>query len=710
LNSLFTELKRRNIFRVAGVYAVIGWLIMQVISVMTPALNLPDWVDSFFAVALIAGFPVAILLAWAFELTPEGMKPTKAVTKDDSISTKTGRKLDYAIIGGLALVGGLLVFQTFRTAPTKPGVEASQITEASIAVLPFADLSSDNSQEYFGDGIAEELLNVLAKIKEMKVAGRTSSFAFKGQNQDLREIGRVLNVAHILEGSIRKSGDRVRVTAQLIKVDDGFHLWSETYDRDLSDIFAVQDEISHEISQALMPHLIGDQAPDIQEATRTDVTAYSKFLQARDLVRLRNTTGIAQAQVLLNDVLETDPAYAPAYALQAEVTLHLSNAVGAYGTVPIAEALPASMALIDKALSIDPLLGHGYAARGLAYSIAGESDKSITALNRAVELSPNNLDANMWLAFELIANRRYRDNSDALSRIFDKDPLYGPIPGNLLNAFWRTGQIESGPEVVERLENIAPDTNATKRAKARLIAYQGQDGNAANALKGIYEETPNARDGSIIAEIFLRLGHFEEFARYDNSPFNDFWASIIKGDGDAALAKIETVLEQNPESGFVRNEYILGLSAAKDYIGLVTYFDETWGTVQAFEEDVFSPYGGAGPRYPELAEAFQITGDQQNFDAVMERWRVSLDLNKAGGHEKLHESEALWQMLSSNPEEAISVLKAGFDEGPFFPSWVLIDPLYDPLKGNPRFEALKEKNLARINEERAVLGIPPFEL
>lgn len=683
---------------------------MQVISVMTPALNLPDWVDSFFAILLIAGFPVAILFAWAFELTPDGMKRTETVGAGESITTKTSRKLDVAILGGLAIVGGLLVFQTLKPTPSTAGVEASPIIEASIAVLPFADLSSDNSQEYFGDGIAEELLNVLAKIKEMKVAGRTSSFAFKGQNQDLREIGRVLNVAHILEGSIRKSGERVRVTAQLIKVDDGFHIWSETYDRDLSDIFAVQDEISYEISQALMPHLIGDQAPEIQEAARTDVAAYTNFLQARDLVRLRDTNGITQAQGLLNDVLETDPAYAPAYALQAEVTLHLSNAVGAYGTVPVTEAFPAAMALVDQALSIDPRLGHGYAVRGLAYSIAGDPDKSITALNRAVELSPNNLDANMWLAFELIANRRYRDNSDALEKIFEKDPLYGPIPGNLLNAFWRTGQIERGSEVVERLENIAPDTNATKRTRARLFSYQGQDGIAANSLREIFEESSSARDGILISEIFLRLGHFEEFARYDNSPFNDFWASTIKGDGDAALSQIKAVLEQAPENGFVRNEYILGLAAAKDYTGLVAYFDETWGTVQAFEEDVFSPYGGAGPRYPELAHAFQITGDQQKFDTVMERWRVSLDLNEAGGHKKLHEREALWQMLSGNPEEAISVLEAGFDDGPFLPSWVLIDPVYDPLNGNPRFEALKEKNLARIDTERAIIGLPPLTL
>ena len=710
MNSLFAELKRRNIFRVAGVYAVVGWLIMQVISVMTPALNLPDWVDSFFAILLIAGFPVAVLLAWAFELTPDGMKPTKAVSPDASITSKTGRKLDYSIVVGLALVGGLMAIQTFRPEPSQAVVSSTQITDTSIAVLPFVDLSSDNSQEYFGDGIAEELLNVLAKIKEMQVAGRTSSFAFKGQNQDLREIGRILNVAHILEGSIRKSGDKVRVTAQLIKVDNGFHLWSETYDRNLDDIFAVQDDISREISNALMPHLIGEDAPKIAEAKRTDVDAYAKFLEARDLVHKRKAKEFDYVQSLLNEVIAIDENYAPAYALQAEVALHLSNAPGAYGTVPTNDALKTAEALIEKALTIDPELAPAYAAKGLALSIKSEPDKAITALSRAVELNPNNLDAKMWLSFELMANRRFLDNADAFSKIFDKDPLYGPIPTNLLNALWRTGQIDKGGAVIERLENIAPDADGTKRAKAAFLSYQGQEAAAVKLFKDIFEKKSSGRIGGQIADIYLRLGYFEGIPEYDKSPFNAFWSSVIKGDGEAALSQIKSELEKAPENGFLRNEYLLGLVAVEDYEGTVSYFDETWGNVQAFEQNVFSPYGGPGPRYPQLAYAFQKTGNQEKFDSVMERWRTSLDLNKAGGHKRLHEREAQWQILSGNQEATLSILEAGFNEVPYYPSWVLLHPLYEALKGNPRFEALKEKNFIFINEQRALLGISPFSL
>ena len=183
MNDLFAELKRRNIIRVAGVYAVVAWLIMQVISVMTPALVLPDWVDSFFALLLIIGLPVALILAWAFELTPEGMKPTQAVADGASITTQTGRKLDLAIIFGLVLVAGLMLMHRFVPGSATQPVSAGNAIEASIAVLPFVDLSREGDQEYFGDGIAEELLNVFAKVKDMKVAGRTSSFAYKDENQ-----------------------------------------------------------------------------------------------------------------------------------------------------------------------------------------------------------------------------------------------------------------------------------------------------------------------------------------------------------------------------------------------------------------------------------------------------------------------------------------------------------------------------------------------
>ena len=292
MGTLFTELKRRNIFRVAGVCAVVGWILMQVVAVMTPALNLPDWVDSFFAMALIIGFPVAVLLAWAFEMTPEGVKRTEHVKDADSITGQTGRRLDFAILGGLVVVGVLVVGNRFIpqrvVAPdvTVQAVAEETVEDTSIAVLPFADLSPSGDQEYFSDGIAEEILNVLVRVDNLKVASRTSAFGFKGQEAlGIPTIAKRLNVRHVLEGSVRKSGEMLRITAQLIDASNDKHLWSQTYDRKLTteNIFAIQDEIANEIVKQLGIVMGGNGsgAPIVSvKADTKNLNAYELYLQA----------------------------------------------------------------------------------------------------------------------------------------------------------------------------------------------------------------------------------------------------------------------------------------------------------------------------------------------------------------------------------------------------------------------------------------------
>jgi TolB-like protein len=317
--SFLGELKRRNVFRVAGVYAVVGWLLVQVAASLEEAIGLPAWFDGLVVALLAIGFPIGLIFAWAFELTPDGIKRTAAVDAAESVTAQTGSKLDIVLVLALLMFTGAMLLPKFFSADQLPGiVTGSSAAAASIAVLPFADLSPDSNQEYFADGISEELLNVLAKVNGLKVAGRTSSFAFKGRNEDLREIGRVLDVAHILEGSVRSQGDKVRVTAQLIQVSDGFHLWSETYDGDLSDIFAVQDDIASRILVALKGQLQVEEAPIVAPVQRANVTAYGLFLEARDLIFSRDPANMERALTLLDEAISIDPGYAPAYASRAK--------------------------------------------------------------------------------------------------------------------------------------------------------------------------------------------------------------------------------------------------------------------------------------------------------------------------------------------------------------------------------------------------------
>jgi TolB-like protein len=307
--SLFVELKRRNVIRVAAAYLVASWLLIEATSVLIDIYEAPGWVPKLMVGLLALGFPITLFFSWAFEITPEGVKREAEVDRAGSISHETGRKLDLITIGMLVLVIALVGVERFVLAPPST-TQAVATTSGSIAVLPFVNMSGDAENEYFSDGISEEILNVLAGIPELQVAARTSSFQFKGQDQDIPLIAQQLGVATVLEGSVRKQGERVRITAQLIAADSGFHLWSETYDRDLTDIFAIQDEIAAAIARALEVHL------DVQSATgygTEDLAAYDRYLRGMHLWRLRTEASLLEAIDSFQSAIDADPEFARAY-------------------------------------------------------------------------------------------------------------------------------------------------------------------------------------------------------------------------------------------------------------------------------------------------------------------------------------------------------------------------------------------------------------
>src|SRR5437764_410047 len=249
-HNFFAELKRRNVYKVAVAYAIIAWLLIQAASILFPTYEAPAWVMKVFVAIIALGFPIALVIAWAFEITPEGIKRTEEVSPNEKIPRWSARKFA-ALIATIALIAaGLLGYRLIRktTSLVSP---ATAVAEKSIAVLPFVDMSQTKDQEYFCDGISEEILDALAKVEGLRVVARTSSFAFKGKNTEVSEIAQKLRVRHVLEGSLRRDGNRVRISAQLIDTRDGFHLWSETYERELQGLFAVQDEITHAIVDAL---------------------------------------------------------------------------------------------------------------------------------------------------------------------------------------------------------------------------------------------------------------------------------------------------------------------------------------------------------------------------------------------------------------------------------------------------------------------------
>jgi TolB-like protein len=269
--SLFSELQRRNVFRVTVAYVVLAWLLAQVADLVLDNISAPDWVIQTILLVLLLGLAPVVFFSWAYEVTPDGIKRESDVDRSDSITHVTSRKLDRTITFVLVLAVAYFAADKFLLSPAQPDTTLVTATTSdnSIAVLPFVNMSDDEDNEYFADGLSEELLNMLVKVPQLRVAARTSSFSFKGKDVKISDIARELNVSHVLEGSVRKSGDQLRITAQLIKADDGFHLWSETFDRTLDEIFVLQDEIAAKVANALEVTLLGKSEVEVNADSYT---------------------------------------------------------------------------------------------------------------------------------------------------------------------------------------------------------------------------------------------------------------------------------------------------------------------------------------------------------------------------------------------------------------------------------------------------------
>jgi TolB-like protein/Flp pilus assembly protein TadD len=383
--SSLAELKRRNVIRVAILYLGAVWALAQGIAQLGPSVGAPEWATRWFLVAAGIGFPFWIAFAWFYELTPEGLKRESEIDPAESVKRHTGRKLDVAIIGVLAVAVVLLLTDRFVLRHGINETMAIPISAQSIAVLPFVNMSEDKANEFFSDGISEELLNLLTKIPQLKVAARTSSFSFKGKGVEIPEIARQLHVANVLEGSVRKSGEQLRITAKLIRAAEGYHLWSETYDRKMDDIFKIQDEIAGEVVKELKVKLLGS-APKVRT---TDPKAYALYLQARELGRQDNPEAYPQSDALLRQVLEIDPRYAPGWD---QLARNFVSKTG-MGLLSTQEGYARAREAAEKALSIDPDYAPPHSRLGLI-AMWGDNDPAVAArhFQKALALDPTDLD------------------------------------------------------------------------------------------------------------------------------------------------------------------------------------------------------------------------------------------------------------------------------------------------------------------------------
>jgi len=409
--SFIKELKRRNVIRVAVAYVIVAWLLLQVSDTLVPALYLPEWFHSGVALLLILGFPLAMILAWAYELTPDGLKKEKDVDRSASMTHITGRKLDFIIIGVLAIAVGFLLVDKFYLNDQIGALDEIVETERqSIAVLPFVNISDD--PDHFADGLSEELMNLLAKNPDLRVAGRTSSFAFKGQTPNFQEIGEALSVNYVLEGSVRRSGDTLRITAQLISVESGHHLWSETYDEQMSEIFQIQDAVAGEIAMQLKIRLM----PESIRPT-DNIDAYTLYLQAVAISAWDwDKAELDRSIELLDGAIALDPDFAKAYLLKAQ----------SYWEIPKNQDSEEARQIVyesaSRALELDPTL---VLARPLLAAREGGMRwvKYMEMMDRAVAEEPENVRLLIIHCWDLMYTGYFEDALQITRRINSLDPL-----------------------------------------------------------------------------------------------------------------------------------------------------------------------------------------------------------------------------------------------------------------------------------------------
>jgi len=583
---IFRELQRRNVFRVSVGYVISCWLLAQVADLVLENIAAPAWVMQTILLALALGFPVVVFFSWAYEVTPEGIKRESEIDRSQSITHVTARKLDRAIMLTLVLAVSYFAIDKYYLSAERgpaaappvagqaiPGEEAA----ASIAVLPFVNMSDDASNEYFSEGLSEELLNLLAKIPELRVAARTSSFSFKDQALEISDIARRLNVAYVLEGSVRRSGDQVRITAQLIKADDGYHLWSDTFDRTLDNIFVIQDEIASEISLALLPRIMtgngaASTAPDDSGYNyKPSPDVYQRYLLARSLFNKQTGDDIRQALEILTTLTRENPGYAEAHALYAHVMYYASARNG--GDVPWIIAESQINKGIREALALNPHLAEAHLVNGRMLQRGRNLPAAMESYEQTVAQNPSYAEAYVYLGDAALTMQDEARAWQAFDKARSLDPLSVSVLASVAQAAMQTDRPDVAEDAISVLEQLQPEVASEQRVLK--LAFNKELARFALQLEKHRETYPDSRDFAYrLAEAYALLGELEKVGAL--APQIGMVIAAQQGHEDVALSTMRELASAETDPHDRADVYWMGYCALGRYDDALKVLSDLW--------------------------------------------------------------------------------------------------------------------------------------
>ena len=581
--NFFAELKRRNVVRMAGLYLVGAWLLTQVASTVLPMFGAPDWLPRSIVILLAIGFVPALIFSWVFELTPQGLKRDEDVRPEESIAPQTARRMNRMIIAVLVLALGYFAVDKFVFAPRRvssPNDPSSAINAKSIAVLPFDNLSRDPDNAYFCEGVQDEILTRLAKVADLKVISRTSTQHFKSAPDNLPQIAKQLGVAHIVEGSVQKSNDQVRVNVQLINAMTDAHLWAETYDRKLTDIFTVESEIAKTIADTLQARLTGSEKNSIAKTPTVDPEAYELYLRGKFFAEKRTGADLRKSIEYYDQSIAKDPGYPLAYVGLADSHLLLT----AYGAISTKEAASPARAALKKALALDDSLAQAHASSGLLANLELDLNRAITELERAIQLNPNYATAHHWIALPLMAIGQSDRAIVEGKRAIELDPLSLICNADLAWVYFNARRYDETEAQARKTLEMDPRFYVAHYYLGEALQFKGKLTDATAEYQKSFESNNDPFSLAMLGQACARQGKTDE------------------------ARKILARLREQAKSQYI------------------------------------SPYA--------FAVVLTALGDKAR---------------------------------------AIDELERGYDDTGFYISLIKVDPLFDDLRGDPRFEALVQK-------------------